>query len=140
MFSSNQVLEISGDLRHRDDLKDALGFALRKDGTYDNFTRPEEPTKCVFQITEGGDYCIGWACHDKAPREGWTEFQFDFDMEIIAKIISNHLQKQKVQGFGGDGTDSSGFLMKNIDYNTPGVKNPFCGIVIFSAFNCYYAK
>lgn len=140
MFSSNQVLEVSGDLRHRGDLKNALEFALKKSGNYECFTRSDRPSKCVFQTTEYGDYCIGWGCHDEKPKEGWTEFPFDFDIDIVAAIIEKHLQKQKVQGYGGDGSNSLGFLMKNVEYNTAGVKNPFYGIVIFSAYNCYYAK
>ena len=48
MFSSNQVLEVSGDLGHRNDLYNALEFALRVSGEIDCFTRAENPSKCVY--------------------------------------------------------------------------------------------
>lgn len=140
MFSSNQLLAVSGDLSHSGDLRNALEFALKKDGAYESFTRSDRPSKCVFQITENGDYCIGWGCHDEKPSEGWTEFQFDFDIDIIAAIIEKHLQKQKVREYGGDGSSSLGFLMENIDYKKESVKKRFYGIVVFSPYTCYYAK
>lgn len=140
MFSSNQVLEISGDLSNEEELKNALEFALKKEGAYKCFTRQDNPSKCVFQITEYGDYCIGWGCHDEEPEEGWMEFPFEFDINIVAQIIEKHLQKQKVIEAGIPGSNSLGFLMKNIKYNTTGVKNPFYGIVIFYAYNCFYSK
>lgn len=135
MFSSNQVLEISGDLGHINDLKDALEYALKKSGWHECFTRAEKPAKCCFQITEYGDYCIGWFC-----ERGWTEFQFDYDIDVISKIIVNHLKKQDVQSYNSDGSNSKGYLMKSVEYNSEGVKEPFYGIVKFSAYNCYYAK
>lgn len=138
MFSSNQVLEISGDLSHKGALKNALEFALKASENYGYFLG-YKPCKCAFQITERGDYCIGWVDH-KDVKKGWTKFQFDFDIEIIAAIIEQHLSKQKTQEYGGDGADSRGFLMQNINHRTMGVENPSHGIVIFSAFNCYYAK
>ena len=95
MFSSNQVLEVSGDLGHRGDLKNALEFALKKSGDYESFTRSDRPSKCVFQITGCGDYCIGWGCHDENPEDGWTEFQFDFDIDIVAAIIKNICKNRK---------------------------------------------
>lgn len=136
MFSSNQVLEISGDLRHDGDLRDALEFALKKSGWHECFTRKEEPTIPSFQITKYGDFCIGWG--DK--KEGWTKFQFDYDLDMITGFIEQTLKKQQCNEFGGDGTNSHGFLMKAVEYNAAGVKNPFYGIVIFSSYNCYYAK
>lgn len=41
MFASNQIFEISGDLSHTDDLKDAIEFALKKSGWHKCFTRKE---------------------------------------------------------------------------------------------------
>lgn len=140
MFSSNQVLGISGDLEHENDLRDALEYALRKSGYYECFTRKDLPSKCVFQITENGGYCIGWACHHSGAEKGWTEFQFEFDIDIIARVVEQHLKKYEVDRVGGDGTDSKGFLLKCLEYNEPGVTEPFNGIVIIYPYNCYYAK
>ena len=140
MFSSNQVLEISGDLSHKNDLRDALEFALRKEGSLECFTRTLNPTKCVFQISENGHYCIGWTGGGKEPPRGWQMFQFDFDIEIISSIIVQHLSKQKIEESGGDGSTKAGFLLKPIDFTSAGVENPFYGIVMFCPYNCYYAK
>ena len=57
MFSSNQVLEISGSL---DQLETAIDFAMAYSGQKECFTRRDRPAKCVYQITEDGRYCIGW--------------------------------------------------------------------------------
>lgn len=59
IFSSNQVLEISGSFGQ---LQVALEFALKMSGN----------SKCVYQITEDGRYRIG-KVYDK-PKEGWNEF------------------------------------------------------------------
>ena len=136
MFSSNQILEISGDLNHTDELKEAIEFALKKSGWHRCFTRKEKPTGCVFQITDNGDFCIGWGDAQK----GWNAFQFDYNIEIISKIAEQYLRKQSVCGFGGDGTNSHGFLMKSIDCNTECVRDEYRGIVIITSYNCYYAK
>lgn len=139
MFSSEQILQVSGDLNHKDDLKDALEYALKKSGFYDVFTRKDNPSTCCFQITEDGKYCIGWH-----KNEGWEPYQFDFDIEIISRIIINHLLKQEIEYGGYDGSYSRGYLMKNIDDSfldeKDNIKNPFYGIVSFEPFTCFYAK
>lgn len=136
MFSSNQILEISGDLNHTDELKEAIEFALKKSDWHRCFTRKEKPAECVFQITDKGDFCIGWG----DAKNGWNAFQFDYDIDIISKIAEQHLRKQSVCGFGGDGTDSHGFLMKAIGYDTDEVRDNYRGIIIITSYNCYYAK
>ena len=138
MFSSNQVLKISGDLNHDKDLRDAIEFALKKSDWHKCFTRNEKPTKCVFQISDNGDFCIGWG----NAEYGWSEFQFDYDIDIISKIAEQHLRKQSVSGFGGGGTNSHGFLMECIDYDTNGINENgiYKGIIIIKSYNCYYAK
>ena len=146
MFSSNQVLEVSGCLTHTNELRNALEFALKASGNLPIFTRPDRPTKCVYQITDKGSFCIGWSPFDAVEvKKGWNEFHFDFDLDIISAIIIQHLQKQELQSFGGDGSSEKGFLMKCIetdfdDENDEGVKNSFYGIVEFRPFTCYYAK
>ena len=127
MFSSNQVFEISGEFEQ---LRDALNFAI------DYYEVQEKDL--VFQITENGKYCIGWKPDDYS-IEGWENFQFDYDSEIVAKIIIQFLQKQKCKE-----SPYGGFLMKAIpetfSEEENGIKDPFYGIISFEPFVNYYSK
>lgn len=115
-------------------LKLALDFAL-------NFH--ESGRKLVFQTTDNGKYCIGWG-----EEKGWEKYQFDFDTEIVSKIIIQFLNKQSTDSdspyYYMDGGTSNGFLMKSIpetfsdEYE--GIKNPFYGIVSFEPYVNYYSK
>ena len=133
MFSSNQKLEISGDYNQ---LKSALEFALKYDGT--------DLNKLCYQTTDDGKYCLGWFC-DGEPFDGWKKFQFDFDVEIVSKIIIQFLSKQKQEEIPVfDGGTNNGFIMEVIpkkfsDYEN-GIRNPFYGIVSFKSFTCFYSK
>lgn len=142
MFSSNQILEVSGCLNHSNELYNALEFALKASGNLSSFTRNDEPSKCVYQITEDGRYCIGWALD--GVTKGWSEFPFDFDLNIISQIIAKHLEKQEVKRDIWDGGYDKGFLMKAIEeYMSDehnGIKKPFYGIVEFSPYTCFYSK
>ena len=135
MFSSNQEFKISGDFSQ---LQSALEFAVGYDETQEK--------DLVFQIIEDGKYCIGWKLDD-GPTKGWQDFQFDYNSEIVAKIIIQFLQKQKRKDSPYeyfDGSTDEGFLMKNIpetfsdEYE--GIKNPFYGIVSFETFTNFYSK
>lgn len=122
MFSSNQVLEISGSFGQ---LQTALEFALKM----------SENSNCVYQITEDGRYRIGkFFCKIK---EGWNEFQFDFDTDIVSQIIIQFLSKQDIYYEDeGDGEYNKGFIMKAIsEYVDDGY-----GIVEFKPFICFYSK
>ena len=142
MFASNQILEISGCIEHEGDLADALEFVLKKDNHMECFTRKEKPSKCVWQITEDGRYCLGWAF--EGIKEGWNEYPFDFDVKIIAQIIEQFLNKQEIKYDMWAGSYRKGFLMKNIDetmaIEDDGIKNPFYGIVQFLPYTCFYSK
>lgn len=143
MFSSNQILKISGCLTHSDDLYNALEFALKATGDLTSFTHiTKADVKCVFQITEDGKYCIGKA-YGK-PETGWNEFPFEFDLNIIAQIITKHLLKQEIKYGGWDGSYEKGFVMTAIEKSfaneKDGIKTPFYGIVKFEPFTCFYAK
>lgn len=138
MFSSNQVLNISGSFHQ---LHKALEFALNVNGS--DFTNKSTTSKCVYQITEDGRYCIGKIY--ETPKKGWNEFQFDFDLNIISQIIVQFLSKQDITWEDdGDGGYNKGFIMKAIpesmgdEYN--GIKEPFYGIVEFKPFVCFYSK
>jgi len=143
MFSSNQILEISGCLEHSDDLYNALEFALKVTGDLKSFTHTTKAdVKCVYQITEDGKYCIGRA-YGK-PEGGWKEYPFDFDLNIISQIVTKHLLKKDIKYGGWDGSYEKGFVMQAIAMSFSdeenGIKNPFYGIVKFEPFTCFYAK
>ena len=142
MFSSNQILEVSGDLSHSNDLYIALEFALKFSGNIDSFIRTDNPSKCIYQITEDGRYCIGWAY--EAIKDGSTEFQFDFDLSIISQIISKYLCKQELEKDIWDGGYNKGFIMKvipeSMESEYEGIRSPFYGIVEFSPYTCFYSK
>ncbi len=142
MFSSNQILQVSGSLNHTEELYTALEFALKISGKINSFTRKDRPSKCVYQITEDGRYCIGWA-YEKIEK-GWSEFPFEFDLSIISQIIVKHLQKQEMQRDMWDGSYEKGFLMKYVEDDfldeTNGIKEPFYAIVEFCPYTCFYAK
>lgn len=133
MFTSNQKLEISGNY---DQLKSALEFAIKLDGTDFN--------DLCYQTTEDGKFCIGWLSGNGL-ASGWKRFQFDFDTEIVSKIIIQFLSKQKQKDMiGFDGSTEKGFVMRVIpetfsDFEN-GIQNPFYGIVSFKAFTCFYSK
>ena len=144
MFSSNQIFQISGCLDHSDELKSALEYALKASGWLSGFTRHQNPTKCVYQIVND-IYCIGWHNPNYKLEEGWNEFPFDFDLEIISKIITQFLEKQEFPDIEyWDGSYENGFIMTNIDedFNSEeaGIKKPYCAIVMFKPYTCFYAK
>lgn len=140
MFSSNQEFKISGDFSQ---LKHALQFALEYSGNR-NF---------CFQRT-GDSYCIGWMTMnpkgEHVAETGWTKFQFDFDYEIVSKIVEQELRKitkeTKVEDpfLYADGGSSLGFIMENIPMlfsdEWKGIKKPFYGIIRIQPFYNYYAK
>lgn len=146
MFSSNQVLEVSGCLSHSNELELALEFALKLSGEDKNM-RPDEiqrGCKLLYQITEDGKYCIGWGFGDVP--DGWQEYPFKFEITIVSRIIRQHLENAPVNEGGHDGSYEAGFHMKSVreslgsfDERT-GIKHPFYGIVYFEPFTCFYSK
>jgi hypothetical protein len=144
MFSSNQILEVSGCLSHAGELLSALEFALKFSDNLASFSalKTKADIRCVYQITDDGRYCIGKSYGE--PKTGWNEFPFDFDLDIIAAIIAKHLAKQEIKYGVWDGSYDKGFLMKVIEDSFAdeenGIKNPSCGIVEFSPYTCFYAK
>lgn len=143
MFSSNQILKISGCLEHSDDLYNALEFALKVTGDLTSFThKTKADIKCVYQITEEGKFCIGKA-YGK-PEKGWNEYPFEFDLNILVQIIAKHLLRQEIKYGGCDGSYEKGFVMRAIERSfsdeKDGIKSPFYGIVSFEPFTCFYAK
>jgi len=144
MFSSNQILEVSGSLSHELELENALNFALKCSGNSKNMEQKEIDRGCklLYQITEDGKYCIGWGFAE-VPN-GWNEYPFKFDIDIVGKIIRQHLENFPLVRGGGDGTYTKGFLMKRVEesmlHEKNGIKNPFYGIVYFVPYSCFYSK
>lgn len=144
MFSSNQLLEISGCLDHKNELLSALEFALKFSDDLSSFkNETKADIRCVYQITQDGRYCIGKA-YGK-PKDGWNEYQFDFDISIISQIIVQFLKKQNAPCSDyGDGAYAKGFIMRAIPESMAdekdGIKNPFYGIVEFRPYPCFYSK
>lgn len=140
MFSSNQSLSVSGCLSHPGELKTSLEFALKYSGHDKNMLQSEIDRGCklVYQITEDGKYCIGWG-FGNIPS-GWSEYPFRFDIEIVSKIIEQHLEAfPKKEGIWG-GSYHKGFIMKCVSENCDTIKNPFYCIVYFEPYTCFYAK
>jgi len=144
MFSSNQVLEISGEM---DQMEAAISFALEYSGDTRCFTRLEQPSRCVFQTTADGRYCIGWALHSKETPEGWSEFPFDYDAAIIAQIVRQWLEKTPPphnENACWDGTSKLGFLLQESGgcrwKEREGIKTGNRCIVTIRPYWCYYAK
>ena len=148
MFASNQQIKITGEYH---DIPLVLGFALKLSGYDKNLTRSEIERGCklVYQITKSGKYCIGWGFKD-VPW-GWQEYPFDFDIDIVSKIIEQHLKKHTpindddYEITSGDGSTGRGFLMKcpwmkNEWENEEDIQNNFYCIVYFEPFYNYYAK
>jgi hypothetical protein len=138
MFSSNQILDITGSL---DQITSALNFAMAYSGELNHFSDAEQKRGCkiVFQITEDGKYCIGWG-FEEVPS-GWTEYQFKPDSKIISAIIEQRLKKIPSEEDDLDDFDGScerGFRMRQIDSHTYGVKNPSYGIIYFEPYICFY--
>ena len=140
MFSSNQEFKISGDFSQ---LKHALQFALEYSDNR-NF---------CFQRTKDS-YCIGWMTKNSKgehePQNGWVKFQFDFDYEIVSRIVEQELRKistetkMKNPYECGDGSSSLGFIIENIpplfSDERCGIKKPFYGIISIKPYYNFYAK
>lgn len=139
MFSSNQVLSVSGSL-NSSELENALEFGMKAAGK-----NLEEDFVCSFQITKDKKYCIGWTTVNNEAPEGWDKMPFNYNTKIVAEIIRQHLTPQTLdydEYF--DGSYREGFLMEVIPLNLGNelnnIKNPFYGYLSFKPFTCMYAK
>ena len=135
MFSSNQVLSVSGELDIKY-IKHCLSFALQLAG-YDY----NSPTSiCTWQITEDGRYCIGWA--SGSIPNGWNSYPFDFDIDIISNIILEHLKNNDL--YHDSCAECSGFYMnvipETLAEKEDGIIKPFYGLVSFTPYLCVYSK
>lgn len=131
MFSSNQVLKISGELDALS-VERALKFCLDVAG-YSSYT-------LVWQALETGEFCIGFQYGDETTPQGWNCFPISDDTEIAALTATKYLERQEFpRECCGDGSNDKGFLVERITYNDDGhIKNWNRGIVKFSPFTCFY--
>lgn len=137
MFSSNQILDITGSL---DQITSALNFAMAYSGELSHFSDAEQKRGCkiVFQITKDGKYCIGWG-FEEVP-DGWTEYQFKPDSKIISAIIEQRLKEIPIEEDDLDGSYERGFRMRQIDVHSEDAENRFFGIISFEPYTCFYHK
>lgn len=130
MFSSNQLLDISGDL-NESKLKSVLDFVVSVYGGEPN----------AYQITDDKRFVLG---HIYKDTEGWEKFQFDYDNVILSRIIYNHLNEGEIEYGDWDGGYHRGFRVKAVEESMAGerkgIKNPFYGIVEISFYTTFYSK
>ena len=136
MFSSNQVLSVSGELDIKY-IKHCLSFALQLAGyDYDNST-----SIFTWQITKDGRYCIGWA--SGSIPNGWNTYNFEFDIDKISEIILNHMKKTDSYK-ANNCAACSGFVMdvipETLAEQENGIIKPFYGLVSFVPYLCIYSK
>lgn len=136
MFSSNQVLSVSGELDIKY-IKHCLSFALH----LANYDYHSPKSTCTWQITEDGRYCIGWA--SVHIPNGWNSYEFEFDINKISEIIYNHMQA--IDPYKANNCAAcSGFVMdvipETLAEQENGIIKPFYGIVCFRPYLCAYSK
>ena len=136
MFSSNQVLSVSGELDIKY-IKHCLSFAFQ----LANYDYHSPKSTCTWQITEDGRYCIGWA--SGSIPNGWNAYAFGFDIDKISEIIFNHMRA--VDPYKANNCAAcSGFVMDVIPETLAEVENgivkPFYGLVSFTPYLCVYSK
>lgn len=141
MFSSNQIFKISGEMNQ---LSSALRFALEYSEHLLTPERRERGGILVYQISSENKFCIGWG-YESIP-DGWNEFPYDFDVDIVSRMIIQHLENipAPARGYDNDGTIRKGFLMKKPKEKPGGdlygIKNVFYCIVTFEPWEIYYSK
>ena len=140
MFSSNQILQISGSLNQ---LEAALQFAFDISGNKAAW-ETHSGIIATYQITKDKRYCIGWASKDDIPN-GWKELPFRPNAHIIAEIIRQYMDENfKVEHEIWDGSYKKGFLMEAIPESLAseydGILSPYYGIVLFKPYTVFYSK
>ena len=126
MYASDRQLDIACDKRK---LPMVLDFAVRLHNK-DIFTRNDGRFKMAFAIVpseseEQDVYLVGtgtmapyetgskkgWA---EKPGKGWTDYQFDYDHEIVARIISQWAMAQKLDTCPEDEAYEQGIRVMSI--------------------------
>ena len=143
MFSSNQILEISGEINDTKALEKAIDYAFSLDN---GKMKPFQ--KVIVQQTAQGAYCLGTYFENvdgsfRAAPDGWTPLPFLYDAGIIAAIVKQFLEHQTVYEGPYDGSYEKGFLLKAVnddDYSSGEILNPDYAICSIWPFTNFYAK
>ncbi len=114
MFSSRQIFDV---LVTEDQLKQCLDFAIGISEGTELFTRADGPVSLAFAQPWPDVYAIGrgsmkepsW-CDPVPAGRGWTDFQFDFDTEILSRVIWQWAMKQDY----GPAPDTDGSTEKGL--------------------------
>lgn len=98
MFSSNQVFDI---LVTEEQLKGCIDFAMAMSNSIEMFTRDQGRVSLAFAEPAEGVYAIGRGSMPRCPwsgpiqaGKGWTDCQFDYDTDILSRIIWQWAGKQ----------------------------------------------
>lgn len=100
MYSSNQRLDITCDFKQ---FPATLDFVVRLSGDHECLTRQNQRVKLAFRTTDNGLYFLALGSMPANPtrpgsgikcKEGWTDFPFDYDPEIVARIIQQWAEAQ----------------------------------------------
>lgn len=158
MFSSNQIFDVTCDFR---DLARVIDFGVSLADDRECLTRRDGTVMPAFQITETGLYCFGRGTMKSIPpsqrypcghrghdaSEGWTDFPFKYDPEIIAKIVTQWVKEQPEPPHTmTDGSEEIGVRVmckESVPDNGEiymGIKNPFSTILVFQPYRQCYDK
>ena len=134
MFCSNQVLDVSCETR---DLAKVIGFGVDLYNENANiFTRLDGRMKMAFSEPVPGVYAVGTGSmepYQSGPNKGWaaeigkgwTDYPFDYDPELVARIVEQWLGKNPPSDESRprtDGTVRPGIrvrCLRSIDHELP---------------------
>lgn len=163
MYSSNQILDVTCDAR---DLGSALDFAIKLYGE-DIFTRDDGRIKMAFaELRQPADtmpnaYLLGWGTMEPyrtgdnkdwaaSPAKGWTDYPFDYEPDLVARVVAQWAMKQDVEMPDIDGTVTKGIRMMSVGaaYENGPLPMPYSirdidmdrAILAFTAYPLEYAK
>ena len=126
MYASNQLLDIAC---ARDDLPRVLGFAVKLYGE-EIFTRADGRIRmacAIVKMAVGPDIYLvgtgsmepyrtgvnkGWA---SKLGKGWTDYPFDYEPELAAKVVAQWVAKQEIEMPSIDGCVEKGVRVMSVD-------------------------
>lgn len=150
IFASNQKFSVSG-MNTPENIAAVLDFGIRLSGHHDIFTRKENRILPAFLDTGSGMYVIGHGRKKDVWNEQpvkWQSFPFDYDPDILARVVSQWLNGQPrpfSEYEGADGLLETGFLCQsvselNYDEREQLGSDWYNGILCFRPFANFYAK